>query len=339
MRYTKGFIFIYFIIPIFSCNNSNPPVITNREPIVLTDDLITNLPGSLCLCDDYLIWGNPFSEEYFANIIDRTTGKELGAFGNVGRGPQEFLHPTLVNCKDNELLVYDINSGQRSILSIQNFLNGENYVSEMTADENNLISMSTRLLTITNDSYLLLSPDNELIFKYVKDGKAIHFGPKPFGENVMIDNSWDVMQGNIAYCPNRKLLVYAAIGFPYLAIFQHDDSGFHLIHENHGMHKYKQSQNDIILDNSKLGSLEMILTKDYIVTLQRDYNYDPVDESSIGRDASKIPTTVFLYDYMGNLKEVVCLGKNVCRIAADNNENILYTIIVDDDFKIAKYNL
>ncbi|MFQ7087864.1 MAG: hypothetical protein ACLRTD_26045 [Bacteroides sp.] len=57
------------------------------------------------------------------------------------------------------------------------------------------------------------------------------------------------------------------------------------------------------------------MTKDYIVTLERDREVDPLDERTVGRNASK-PRTVFVYDYDGKLLKIVNLGMPV-RIAAD----------------------
>ena len=45
----------------------------------------------------------------------------------------------------------------------------------------------------------------------------------------------------------------------------------------------------------------MALTKDFIVAIQRDYEEDPTDESRVGRDIGKLPQTLFVYDYDGNL--------------------------------------
>lgn len=48
---------------------------------------------------------------------------------------------------------------------------------------------------------------------------------------------------------------------------------------------------------------------------------------------------LFLYDYDGNLKKIVDLGYPVLRIAADIKNNILYAIVVMEDFVLVKYEL
>lgn len=49
-----------------------------------------------------------------------------------------------------------------------------------------------------------------------------------------------------------------------------------------------------------------------------------MDETTVGRDASKCPHTVFLYDYEGHLIKIVDLGMPIMRIAADRTSNVLY---------------
>ena len=81
------------------------------------------------------------------------------------------------------------------------------------------------------------------------------------------------------------------------------------------------------------------MSKDYIITLERDRDRDPIDESTVGRDVSKCPHTVFLYDYDGNLVKIVDLGIPVMRIAADCQDNVLYAIGADPDYILVKYEL
>ena len=81
------------------------------------------------------------------------------------------------------------------------------------------------------------------------------------------------------------------------------------------------------------------MSKDYIIALQRDYTVDDMDERKVGRDVSKCPRTVFLYDYDGNLRKIVDLGIPVMRIAADHRSNVLYAIGADPEYLLVKFEL
>ena len=87
------------------------------------------------------------------------------------------------------------------------------------------------------------------------------------------------------------------------------------------------------------GAHDLALTKDYIVVIQRDYEVNNIDESTVGTDFSKMPTTVFLYDYNGNIKKIVDVGIPIFRIAGSIQDNSLYAMGVNPDFVIIKFQL
>lgn len=95
----------------------------------------------------------------------------------------------------------------------------------------------------------------------------------------------------------------------------------------------------MILNRKKENAKELALTKDYIVTLQRDYLNDPTDETTVGRDFTKLPQTLFLYDYKSNLKKIIHLQMPILRIAADSKSNTVYAITVNPDFMLVKCEL
>lgn len=77
----------------------------------------------------------------------------------------------------------------------------------------------------------------------------------------------------------------------------------------------------------------------YIITLERDRETDPMDETTVRRDISKCPRTVFLYDYTGRLLKIVDVGMPIMRIAANRNSNVLYMIGGNPDYVLAKCEL
>lgn len=81
------------------------------------------------------------------------------------------------------------------------------------------------------------------------------------------------------------------------------------------------------------------MTSNFIVTLERDYQSDPTDEDTVGRDFSKLPQTVFLYDYDLNLRKIVNVGMPVLQLAADPYHNTVYAIGINPDFTIVKFDI
>lgn len=95
----------------------------------------------------------------------------------------------------------------------------------------------------------------------------------------------------------------------------------------------------MILNKKRNGAATLTLTKDYIVTLPRDYQSDPIHESKVGRNFTKIPQTLFLYDYNSNLKKAVHLNTPILRITSDPESNTVYAIVVDPEFTLIRCEL
>ena len=127
--------------------------------------------------------------------------------------------------------------------------------------------------------------------------------------------------------------------FPYIAAYHKNNFNFKLMWEKKGEMDYTIIENELILNKKRKGAAELALTKDYIVTLQRDYQNDPTDETTVGRDFNKIPQTIFLYDYKSNLKKIVHLHTPILRIAADTKSNTVYAIVINPDFTLVKCEL
>lgn len=102
---------------------------------------------------------------------------------------------------------------------------------------------------------------------------------------------------------------------------------------------YTIADDKIIFDRKIVGAYDVCMSKDYIITLERDREKEPVDESTVGRNISKCPHTLFLYDYDGNLLKIVDIGMPAIRIVANRKSNTLYAIGVDPDYVLAKYEL
>ena len=123
-------------------------------------------------------------------------------------------------------------------------------------------------------------------------------------------------------------------------MYQQDEDKFSLVWEwRTDGDKYEIRNNEVIFDRRVKGVRGLCMSKDFIITLQRDRRKDDTDESTVGRDASKCPHTVFLYDYDGNLVKIVDLGIPVMRIASEEQSNTLYAIGVNPDFVLVKYEL
>ena len=314
---------------LFSCSG-NQVTERNAEVEILTSEIASMMPGTLHVTENYFVWTDPMSVQNQAHVLDKATAEEVGSLIDIGQGPDEYIAPIYTVGEWNTLLACDISRKQIGYYALDSLrANGNPLLKREDAD----IFAAIRVIEIEDGKFLTFDLMKEKPFIY--GGKA--FGKDPLDVNY--ENKYDILQGNVAYNPENKRLVYATISFPYLAVYQKTDAGFELLAESKKDFEYTLSENEIHLDGKRIGASELTLTRDYIVTLQRDYAKDNTDETTVGRDVDKRPTTLFVYDYALNLKEIVNLNMPVMRITSETKSNTIYLIGVQDDFILGKVEL
>ena len=228
------------------------------------------------------------------------------------------------------LLVGDISKNQLHTYSMDNLKSGR---PALLKQEEKETARKMPLIAVTPNDLLAFDPMKAQPFLY----KGKYFG-KPLFEGE-IENLFDVAQGTLAYHPEKELLLYVPFYINCMAAYQKKGDNFEFLWEKRGKQTYQQTGNSIKPDRTKMNAAQVVWTKDYIVTLQRDYKTDPVDESAIGRDETKLPKTIFVYDYEGNLLQIQDLKMPILRIGATPSGNDVYVIVVNPEFCLAKVEL
>lgn len=330
----KNYFYLVFLF-LLGCTGENRKSIeyTDATYRLLDDEIVTTMPGSLRVAGDYLVWENPFAHDYFVHVHEKTTGKAVGTMGKVGEGPQEFVTGGINGASiDNRLHAMDANGKTEGFLSIDNLVQGKEPFVPLTDQEK--ISRPA-MPEFAKDLFIGKTEDGtEYYFNAKLNGQDIDFG------NYPIPQVKQHIGGEMAYNRSRNVLAYTSFRFPYLALYKKDGKSFSLAWEYKSDGSEYEVDNDQIIFDRKVGGIfGVCMSKDYIICLQRDRAKDATDESAVGRDASKCPQTVFLYDYDGNLVKIVHLGIPVMRIAAEEKDNTLYAIGVNPDFVLVKYDL
>lgn len=328
----KKIYFLIFVSFLFGCESKN----TQYERIsytLLDDDIMTTMPGSLIVAGDYLVWTDPFARDYFVHVHDKETGRKIGVMGKVGEGPQEFITGGINQIAvDNRFFAADANGKTKGFLSLDSLiLNKETFVPLSDSEQLSRPAMTE----LAKDLFVGITEDGDKdYFEANIQGQNSTFGVYPVSEVKQH------VGGNMAYNPEKKSLAYASFYFPYLSLYQETGNTFKLVWERKSNgSEYEVADDQIIFDHTVGGIFEVCMSKDYIIALERDRKRDPMDESTVGRDVSKCPHTVFLYDYDGNLIKIVDLGIPTMRIAADCQDNVLYAIGADPDYVLVKYEL
>ena len=300
---------------------------------LLHDEIMTTMPGDLIIADKYLVWTDPFARDYFVHVHDRNSGEEIGVMGRVGKGPEEFITGGISTfCIDNKFYATDANGNTRGYLSIDSLLQKKKTFIPISEKER---KERPQLTQLQKDVFIQKTEDgSEHYFMTTIKGKETTFGVYPIPEVRQH------LGGAQAYDSISGFYSYSSYKFPYLALYKKEGNTFQLQWENKpDNQEYEIISGQLVFDPKVMGIFELCMSKDYIVALQRDRKRDPIDESTLGRNASKCPHTVFLYNYDGDLVKIVDLGMPVIRIAADRRSNTLYAIGVDPDYVLVKYDL
>ncbi|MDD3322727.1 MAG: BF3164 family lipoprotein [Paludibacter sp.] len=325
--------FLFLALILNACTVKNKPVQTSIiDPVLITDSLYTSMPGNLMLCDDYLVWFDPFAVYDFLKVIDLKTGKQIAQTGNKGMGPLEFMTPTVHISSGNNIMIADLNSKKLATLSIDNLVAGRNCME--FRDKTNF-KRATRIVQIDDDRFLGLYPEKKQPFKVITKKHLIAFGKYPIVDPI--SNGYNTYQGVLKYNREKELLVYSIFFYPYLAVYRKSGDVFELKHEKTLVKPdYTISHGEMKIKDKMVLISELTLTKDYIVAAQKkEYKKRP-KEQNLSED---IPKTLYVYDYKLNLVKIIDTKIPIMRLASNEKSNLVYAIAINPEYCIVKIDL
>lgn len=331
MKNTLLILAIFCLLP--SCIGHSNLKYEKALPELLSEDLMTTMPGKLIVADQFLVWEDPFARDYFVHVHDKMSGNAVGSMGAVGEGPEEFITGGIsFSCIDNRFFATDANGNTKGYLSLDSLIDQRKAFIPLTAHEK---ESRPSMGEWEEGVFVGMTEDGDASYcKANIQGQESTFGVYPISEikqHLGGDKAYDAVDG---------LFLYSSYSIPYLALYKKIGNTFLLQWEVHpDIKTYEISADKIIFDRKIQGIRGVCMSKDFIITLQRDQSIDPMDESTVGRDASKCPHTVFLYDYEGHLIKIVDLNMPIMRIAADRTSNVLYAIGANPEFVLVKYEL
>lgn len=329
----KRTIYLLILIAfISSCkgNKEKAVIETSSEFEVLNEELLTNFPGGIYLLDKGVVWFDPFSKELFLHYMDKDTGAEISSFGNIGQGPNEFVSPVISDIIwNNNLYVSDANGNNKGYFSLNKQEEDDATFIKLTK-EDSLIRSKGYNIRLENNVYIGINKENE-------NGPYKLYGQEEtyFGKYVL-PNEKKHSNTILLYNSDKQLLISGSTAVNYFSCYKKEKDNFNLVWENRENYEYNIKDGRVAFDRSKKGIFDMAVTKDFIVAIQRDYENDPTDESKVGRNIGKLPQTLFVYDYDGNLIKVINYNVPVGRITGDINTNTIYAIYAEPDFKFGK---
>ena len=337
----KKQILYFFLIVLCSCKQSTIPADVERLSLaptgIVSDSIESMMPGDIYLSGNYILWADPFNTKKHIHILDKESGKEIGLMVDRGEGPDEFVSPSIVVLPDDRIFIFDSYTGKTGVQSITKAVRGENPILSKASIE---LGDVTAMAYTEKEETIWFNPTKSQPFSIRGKGdnpKISTFGKLPFkGE---ISNGIQHFQGHLSYNPNNQTLVYTTMMFPYYSIYKREGNSFKLKKEIVNVSDYSLKDNKFKYQGHLRGPQYLTTTSEYIVTVERDPKYDQTDGMMIGRDFSKLPQTIFLYDYELQLKKIINLKKPILWVTANPSTNTIYLIAADPDFVLLKYDL
>lgn len=310
--------------------------ISSQNYEVITDSIFTRMPGSIFYQDNKVYWEDAIAFDNFIHVVSVSEKKEILSFANKGQGPHDFSTPVISLSHSGGLY---INDGDKP-LEILYQTNDNSHVSTQIQKYENL-SMTTRLLHLDDGMRLYLCPEMKELFQI----KGKHLSDVSFGERPIkdeINNAYDVFQGNVLYNPRKKMLVYSNLIFPYISIYETSDK------QEWGKKQEWKGDWDYTINEGKLnfssetekGAMELALTDDYIVLLQRDNEVEEaISRNQAGRDISTLPHSLFVYDYELRLQKIINMPFPMLRLCGDLESNEVYAMSINPEFELIRIDL
>ena len=320
----------------FSCQSGKENVerVSNLGYETVVDDITSRMPGSIFYQDGLVYWHDALSSTNFIRVVNVFDGQELCSFGNVGSGPEEFTNPLLSLYPDGGFYLNDGNKSIENLYRLDRSVDSLHVLKSVYTS----IPHATRMLHMKENTRFYLCPGEEKMFITVQKGNYYRDGVCPISEEA--SNKYDIVQGNVLYNSANGKLVYSAIRIPYMAVYDWTSDGWRLDKELKSSFDYIMSDGEIKLSKKSSGAMELALTKDYIVLLQRDKEVEgEALAPKYPRDMSVLPRSLFIYDYDLELKKIVNMPFAMLRLCGDDNGNYIYAIAANPDFSIIRIDL
>ncbi|WP_270542353.1 BF3164 family lipoprotein [Butyricimonas paravirosa] len=335
----KFLLYSLCLLTFIACKSGSTEIerLTLSPSSTILDSLFTQLPGSLILCNNYLVWEDPFNPNYFLHVVDINAKKEIGTMGLIGRGPKEFITPLSISSIGNKIFTYDLNQNKQAYYSIDSMLaNKDPFILLPPLPIEDCLD----IVQIAEGEFISTHPQNEQLFQWIhQDSTVSFFGKSPIKEKLK--DYYNSRQGTLFYNPYNQKLIYSASLFPYIALYEKEGNNFQLKWEKVSSKNFYEIKNGNIhfIEEAQVPH-EIILTKDYIITLEKEENTPTPTKRTAGiRDLSQVPNTIFVYDYDFNLKKIIDMGMPILRIETKGNSNTIYAVGIDLDFCIVTYEI
>lgn len=328
-----------------SCNSKKQETETETEPkevaiseiqaIDFCDSIYTSFPGTMVVTENYVAWYEPRQSNRFCHIIDKKTGTEIAAIGNIGKGPKDFITPSISRVSKDRLLIFDLQNKKKALIDLSRVTESEQHYAEFS--KITFAEQALRRFYITVEEELTFSPSDQQPFTIHGNNSNYSGGHFPIEDpNLSHSEKFSQRQGTIVYDAQKSQILYSTFDFEYMALYQKVGTQLKLLAEHKvNMPEYKVVEGKLKLEgHQRIGISQVTLLKDYIVAA----DFSPEEKASISkreiRRKKMLPQTFHIYDYNLNLIKIYKLNRPIWRIDGLADSNTIYAIIEDPELKM-----
>lgn len=335
-------LFSLFLLSCGQIQKSNEREIerATTELQIVSDTLITSMPGNLLVYEHELVWIDARLGE--VHVLNRENGAEIKVLSMMGGGPEEAITPNICWAPDRRLTISDVDGAKKIQIALDS-------LTQDSLVRKKVIPLDKRFrgltfLPLSNGLDIYVTPDSIQPFILVSDTLS-PFGHYPLKDLEDITNRYSVLQGTVAYNPHTGKLLHSIGQLSYMALYEWKENGFVLKKEKElSRVDYTVAQGKMAIHKTpRYAPTAVAITKDYIVSIERDKNASPVSgkkqRKSVGRSFSNAPHHVFVYNENLDVVKIIDVKMPVFRIAADGESNQVYVIGVNPEFCIAAFDI
>ncbi len=329
------------MIVIVSCQNEEKIKVLDMKADIETLQgniqfpVVTKLASDIVEIDTMLAVCTPFNKDGIFTAFSKLTGQAKYTFDKRGKGPDEYLQPTVGQYGSDIISFWDINKTFSELLFGIN-INGKitfNLLKSLRIKRGGMkVYRFNAQLLISNihdqGMFALFNNKGELIGDY--------FGKRPLKDDV----GYDQFQGCIAASSLRNMFVFGTYDLGYLCAYEIDKKSQPTQKWEFYIHKkpfYSFRNGKFKWDNEKhvQGIKDIQISNDKIFVLYSGRSISLPGNKSEGAFSDNL----YVLSLEGKILKKYKLDIPVLKLHFSQTDMALYGITMTDDWQIVKFNI
>ena len=338
---------IFLLLLLLSCeqaqkNDKKEIERTTAQMQIISDTLITSMPGNLLIYEHELVWMDARLGE--VHVLNKDNGSEIKVLSMMGGSPEEAVTPNICWAPNRKLTVFDVNGAKKIQIALDSLAQDSIIRKKVIPLDKRFQGLA--LFSLSNGQDIYVTPDSIQPFILASSDTLCPFGNYPLKNLENITNRYSILQGTVAYNPYTGKLLHSIGQLSYMALYKWNDREFVLEKEKEFSEiDYTVTQGRMIIRKTpRYAPTAVAITKDYIVSIERDKETSPSASGKekgkqSGRPFSNAPHHIFVYDKNLDVVKIIDVNIPIFRIAADYQSNWVYVIGVNPEFCIAAFDI